>query len=34
VNEEADGCALPPIPPAKIEGMLGGHFGRLHGLLD
>jgi len=34
VNEEADACALPPIPQDKIDGILGDNFGRLIGLLD
>lgn len=34
VNEEADPAALPPIPQAKIDGILGDHFARVIGLLD
>ena len=34
VNEEADACAMPPIPQAKIDGILGDNFGRLLGLPD
>ena len=34
MNEEADACAMPPIPQAKIDGILGDNFARLIGLLD
>lgn len=32
VNEEAAACALPPIPQAKLDGIMGDHFARVLGL--
>ncbi len=34
VNEEAAAVALPPIPQAKLDGIMGDHFARLLGLLE
>lgn len=34
VNEEAAPCAMPPIPQAKLEGIMGDHVARVLGLLD
>jgi hypothetical protein len=34
VNEEAAACALPPIPQAKIDGILGDHVARVLGILE
>ena len=34
VNEEAEACALPPIPQGKIDGILGDHVARVLGILE
>jgi len=32
VNEEAEACAMPPLPASKLEGIMGDHFARFLGL--
>jgi len=31
VNEEAEACAMPPLPQEKLEGIMGDHFARVLG---